>query len=275
MKPFLTLIAMLSWLPAASLAADPSAVVPGHPGLTYHALLRRIIPDLVSHDTNELSGHITPPARHIEGDVAKTALPERFSLHAAGIMAIPGDRARIVLFADLGPSRDSVAGVAVLGLFALTPELALLDAVEVGADRSIAPREKTPLMLAPGAPLLVIDSTHHNSSQGYQSTALIFLHAQRFLLIGAVPAFGEAHCRMRRVQQSTFTTAPDHGPYRAVLATVRESLTLIGQNCDETKSARPRITVHRALYRWDARRERFVTPSRALERLAARNATRY
>ncbi len=276
MRPWTMLAAALLWLPAGPLiAAGLADGVPGHPGLTHQTLLRRIIPDLAPEGANTLTGHIGVPLRHIEGEQAASNLPERFSLYSLTVMQIPGDKNRIVLFANLGPSRDSVSAFALLALFAFEPEAALLDAVAVGADRFVSPRDGAPPLLAPGAPLIVINSTHHNSHQSYGSTALIFPRANRFTLLATISTLGESNCRERRVHESLVSTFPDAGPYRAVLATVRETVTQPGPDCGDPKKPRSGITAHRALYRWDARRERFVTASRALERLAARNATRY
>ncbi len=276
MRPWTMLAAALFCLPACPLiAADLADGVPGHPGLTYQTLLKRIIPDLAPEGANGLTGHIGVPFRHIEGRQAETDLPEQFSLYSLTVMRVPGDTGKIVLFADLGPSRDIVSAFALLALFALRPEVTLLDTVGVGADRFVSMRDGPPPMLAPGAPLIVIDSTHHNSHQSYGSTALIFPRANRFTLLATISTLGESNCRERRVHEALVSTLPDAGPYRAVLATVRETVTQPGPDCGNPRKPRSGITAHRALYRWDARRERFVTASRALERLAARNATRY
>jgi hypothetical protein len=130
-------------------------------------------------------------------------------------------------------------------------------------------------MLAPRTPLIVIESSHSNSDQSYQTTEMIFTRGDRFRLIDTVATFGERTCTAERTQTPTVTTAADTGPYRAVKVAVRAEVKPSGEDCGDETAPRARESIYRASYRWDARRQRFVTKSDALMRLAKENERRF
>ena len=270
MRRFALLLAPLLWLctaPPAS-AAELGGTVPAHPGLTYFDLMKLVITDLAL-DTK--SGHTVVPFRHIDGKDSKTAVPDTPSIESLEVMPVPGDRSRLLVLADLGHTDEDVADVALLCLFALDPSPKLLDVVEVGNDRLTGFQSKSPPMLAPGTPLILIWSGHGNSNQSYQFTELIFVRHERFALIDSLFLFGESFCAFERSQTASFATLPDRGPYRAIHVAVRQVTKRTAADCGDEKSPPPGLRTYQATYRWDARKQEFVAGSHELDALSKAN----
>jgi hypothetical protein len=256
-------------------AADLDAAIPGHAGLTYFDLMKRVVTDLAPGGKDGAVGHAVVPFQHIDGKDAKGDPPETITLQSVDVMNIPGDDSRIILLADLGPSDGFVANAQLLALFALAPAPQLLDVVEVGTDRFTGLSDAEPVMLAPGAPLVLVYNSHSNSDQSYQSVKMLFIRGDRFRSIGSVFTFDERFCAYEQKQEPSFATLDGPGPYRAVRVSVLERVTVTGDDCGEEKAPRPHLAAYQAIYRWDARRQRFETRSTQLDRLAKQNEKRF
>jgi hypothetical protein len=270
MRRLALLLGSLVWLcstPPVG-ATELNDKVPGHPALTYFDLMKMVITDLAP-DTK--SGHTLVPFRHIEGKDSKTGVPDAPSIESLDAISIPDDRSRLVLLADLGHTDEDVADVALLCLFALDPLPKLLDVVEVGSDRFTGFQSKSPQMLAPGAPLILIWSGHSNSNETYQFTEMIFVRHERFSLIDSLFLFGERFCAFERAQTPSFTTLPDRGPYRAVRATVQQVIKPSGEDCGDEKSPPAGRKTYQATYRWDGHKQDFVAGSHELDVLSKAN----
>lgn len=270
MRRFALLLGLLVWLCSAlpAAASELDEKVPGHPGLTYFDLMKLVVTDLAP-DTK--GGEELVPFRHIEGKDSKTAVPDAPSIESLDAISMPGDRSRLVVLADLGHTDEDVAEVALLCLFALDPSPKLLDVVEVGNDRFTGFMSKSPPMLAPGAPLILIVSGHNNSNQSYQSTEMIFIRHERFSLIDNLFLFGESFCAFERTQAPSFATLPDRGPYRAIHVAVQQVTKRSGVDCGHEKSPPAGRKTYQATYRWDARKLDFVASSHELDTLSKAN----
>ena len=143
--------------------------------------------------------------------------------------------------------------------------------VEVGNDRFTGFQSKSPPMLAPGAPLILISSGHSNSNQSYQFTDMIFVRHERFSLIDSLFLFGESFCAFERTQTPSFATLPDRGLYRAVHVAVQQVTKLSGEECGHEKSPRRGRKTYQATYRWDARNRDFIAGSHELDTLSKAN----
>jgi hypothetical protein len=255
-------------------AADLFATVPGHAGLTYFALMKRLVPDLKRDGQGGASGHEVVPFEHLLGKDLKGDPPETIALSSVDVMTIPDDPTRIVLLADLGPSEGFVADAQLLALFALEPAPKLLDVAEVGTDRFTGFRTGPALMLAPRAPLILIVNENNDAGVSYDQIAMIFVRDDRFRLIDSVTAFSQATCSHRRTQVPSFETLVDAGPYSAIRVTVAERVVATHEDCGDDKAPRPHVATYQGTYRWDEKRQNFATPSTQLKRLAAENAKR-
>ena len=269
-------LAVSLWLCAAlpAGAADLGAAIPGHAGLTYFALMKRVVTDLVPGGKDGAVGHQVIAFRHIDGKDAKGDPPETITLPSVDVMNIPGDDDRIILLADLGRSEGFVANAQLLALFALAPAPRLLDVVEVVTDRLTGFLDQKPMMLAPRTPLILVYNSHSNSDQSYENTKMIFIRGDRFQQIDDVFALGDAGCSYRRTQEASFAALPVPGRYNAFRVSVEERVALTGEDCGEEKPPRPHVARYEAIYRWDERREKFTTQSTQLDRLAKQNAKR-
>jgi hypothetical protein len=227
--------ACLVWLfgAAAAKAADLKDPVPGHPGLTYLTLVRTVVTDLAA----DGSGHKVGPFQFIESKGGRADPSDPVSIGDLDVRAIPGQPSRLLLLADLGPSEGNAADAVLLVLFDLSaPKPKRLDVTEVGGDRFIDFLGDKPLqMLAPGAPLILIGSSHENTSQSYLVTEMIFIRQDRFQFIDSVSTRGTTMCSYQRDRDPTFSTMADPGPYRAIQIVVRQKVTRSGEDCGDEK----------------------------------------
>jgi hypothetical protein len=267
----------LLWLggaPAAS-AAGLDAAIPGHPGVTAFDLMKLVVTDLALDEDGDAVGHTTVPFTHIQGKDQTGAPPETITLDGGkfDVMAIPGDPSRILLLADLGPQDGFVADAELLAFIALAPTPKLLDVVEVGMDRvTVFAQKDKPVMLAPRVPLILIESGHDDSDQDFTTIEMMFIRNDRFQWIGGFSTLDEQVCGYKRLEPWFVWALPSAGPYPALHVSVVERVTRTGGNgCCDQKAPRPRVTNYLANYRWDARAERFATPSTQMQRLAKEN----
>ena len=263
------LLAALLWLAAGRMAAAASLTdtVPGHAGVRFFDLMKLVIPDLAP-DGRGGVGSRTVPFKAADGKDAGADPPATITLDTVDVMAIPGQPDRVILLADLGPSEGNVADAVVLALFALAPAPRLLDVAEVGLDRYVSFGAPRPALLAPGAPLILIDNTHSDADENFTHTEAIFVRGSRFFLITDLYTLNDYGCTFRRDQDAAFSTLADAGPYRAVHVRVRQTITLTHDACNDEKPPRAGVTTYQATWRWDEKQAAFVTHSPDLARLA-------
>src|ERR1700691_5736552 len=113
--------------------------------------------------------------------------------------------------------------------------------------------------------MIRIDSDHFNSEEDFVNTQLIFVRNGRFQPVGGVFTYDLKTCAFRLTETPNVTTAPDPGhPYGRIIPTVAEKVEWEDDraNCDAKKVPRPFVRTFRAVYRWNAQRQAFVTTSR-------------
>jgi hypothetical protein len=258
-------------------AIDPTDRVAGHPTVTYFDLMKQVVTDLDSPPAHgEPTAHTIVPYRHIEGEKAKTvpAGPVAIQLLTGHTIRSQG-KSRLALMADLGPSDGDVTEFTLLALFDMTDQPKLLDVVEVGGDRLTGFTDKPLLPLGRGSDLIVIDSDHFNSNEDFVGTEFLFVRNDRFRLAGSLFTFDAKLCTSRRIQEPAITTQADAGNhYREIYVAVNESVTLERDRagCSGEKTPRPFHRTYRAIYRWNAAKERFKITSSDLKRLDRENA---
>ena len=255
MRGSLTLAAILF---VASIGAGPAAtagslpdindVVPGHPDVTYLALMRQAIPDLAYNPaTKQVEGRLKS-LRHIMGKNAAGEPPDPVVVSfVEDIRLKAGGRPRIAVLADLGPSKDSAQNTALLALFDDAPKPRLLDAVDVGADKETSFDQHPTLALGPGDDALVTYSEHFNSNQTYAQRLMIFVRGDRFRLIDDLFLLSDSACGYKREETPTFATKPA-SPYATLVVTVTETLKPLDEQCDEPPPA-PYVHTYGATYR--------------------------
>lgn len=277
LSSFLSAALLATLAPVTATAASLDDPLPGHPGVTAFDLARLVVPDLANSD-DDATGHKTIRLRHIDGEkaLAPPEDPVTLGSDAVDLMAVPGRPDRILALIDLGASDGNVEEATVLGLYELSPKLKLLDAVEVGNDRWTDMAAKNPPMLAPGSPLIVVDSGHSNSNEAYNSTDLVFVRGDRLALVGDLFTFNESFCAFDRTQETTYRALPAPGPYASVQVTVRETTKLTGEDgcSDQPAPRKGGVKTYQGVYRWDAAKGAYVSHSKSLDALDAVNTAR-
>jgi hypothetical protein len=264
----------------AAAALDPSDHVPDHASVTYFDLVKQVVTDLDDLPRRgEPTAHTIVPYRHIEGDEAKTDPAGPVAIQLLTALTIHADgKPRLALMIDLGPSDGAVAEFTLLALFDTAEHPRLLDVVEVGTDRLTGFTDKPVLPLAQGAErksdLIVIDSDHFNSNEDFVGTEFLFVRDDRFQLAGTLSTFDAKLCASTRQQLPAVTTQPDApSRYRQIHVAVHETVTLRPDRagCSGEKVPRAFTRTYHAIYRWNARRERFDITSSGLKQLDREN----
>ena len=252
-----------------------NSAVPGHQDITYFDLAKMIVPDLNAGDDGFYKGSAPIEMRDILGGNDGGSPPETISLPNAAVLSIKaGGKDRLAMLFDLGQAQDSAEGFAALALYDLTGKPKLLDAVNVGTDRSTYFRDPGKLALSADDDALITMSTHFNSNQGYVGTILILVRDDRFEPIDQINTFDENVCAYKRTQDLSFQTHGGDKPYAAIEVTVTDATKPNGESCEEPtpKAVSRDISV---TYRWDKARSRYTRNSDAFEKLSAENAKRF
>lgn len=264
------LLALIAPSAAPAAVVDLGAVVPGHGAVTYLDLLKQAIPDLLDNAADkQVEGHLAKPLRHIAGAENGGDPPDPVVIGLIEAVRIQvGGRPRLAILADLGHAEDSVAGVSLLALFDDAPTPHLLDAADVAMDKDTSFSEHERLRLGPGDEALITYSEHFNTSQTYGFHTLIFVRHDRLALLEQVFTLSSRECGWQRTEDPTFTVRPDpHSPYGQLEVAVRVALKRDETEGCGTPAPRPYVRTYRDTYRWDARRQKFVTPSVQLKQL--------
>lgn len=222
------------------------------------------------------SGTAVIPLRHIGGADMETEPPAGFANAAlTAVEAVEDGKARHLLLIDLSSSTDSAEGYAALALFdaAATPQL--LDAAVVSFDRLVFIKQPPTVRLAPGDDLVVVGSTHFNSSQGYGTHAMVLPRGGRLELVDIVWTFDETGCGYVWSQTPAFRAGEAGGRYADIVATVTEEVGHNDEQCGERARPEERRREITVTWRWDEAASRFLPDSDAFERLAAENEQRF
>lgn len=274
----IALAAALAW-PAAGGAADLPEVTdaaPGHPGVTYLALLKQVIPDLAySAADKQVEGHLKS-LRHILGKGSQSDPPDPVTPSFVEPRVIKaGGKTRLALLVDLGQAEDSTASTTLLALYDDAARPKLLDAVDVGTDKETGFNDSpSQLSLGPGDDALVTVSGHGNSNQSYQQRLVIFVRKDRLRALADVFVFNDVYCGYRRDETPVFATRPG-SPYAALEVTVTERLTHLDEDCGDDKIPAPYVHIYRGAWRWDAAKGDFVAQGGDLGKLDKINEARF
>jgi hypothetical protein len=273
------LLAMLALCLAPSAArADDSAdhligvtdEVQGHPGISYLDLLKQIVPDLSPGDTGA-AGHVSEPFRNIAGPDFAGDPPDSLEVTYVEPMVIEAEgKQRLLVIADFGATPDRVADETVMGLFDDSPTPRLLDVAEVALDRFTGFATAPTVRISPHDEAVAVSSSHSNSSQSYEPSALIFVRRDKLELIDTFFGFGETECNFRQDEGLSFKEKPGSGsPYWSFTASIlRTTGRSKGEDCADPAPSETIRKTFSATYSWDAKLQRFTTRSHQLRDLA-------
>lgn len=255
-------------MPAARALAEPVSFpdltdrVAGREDVSYADLVRLVEPGETG-------------IRHIGGADWRGSGPEEARLlHFAAVPARSAGRDRLVLLLDFGAARnDGASGFVVLALFDIAGRPRLLDAADIAFDRTTSFAEPVRLPVGAGD-LLVTQSTHFNSSQGYAIAALILLRGDRFELVDTIATLDDRACAYARTQRLDVRQGAGEPP-SDIVATVTELTAASDENCGDAAVPQPATRAIKVTYRWDDAAQRYAPDSDAFLALARENEQRF
>jgi hypothetical protein len=245
---------LLSLLLAATLV--PHVAARGAtPEVTNESLLAVLFPDITpGGEPNEtLFGATALPVRRIDSDDAPTTLEVSAVDYCSSLRIPDGAATRYLLVAKVRGEKindDEVfPGEAMLvAVFDATPKL--LDVVDVQEDREsdVAWGEPTS-NIGPRARAIVAVSSHHNSSQNYESQTMLYVHDGRLKVAASLSLLSWRSCEEEVTEEASFRVRPRRGsPFGDVVATV-EVTRRQARDCDLAGS-RASVRRYGELYRW-------------------------
>lgn len=260
---------------AQVLVSDPANTPVADRKFRYLDLMRLALPGLLQDGEGYRTGKPLE-LRHISGDK-----DQRAEIAAGRIVREPivmlvrsGERRRVVMMLDLGRADDSGEGVALLALFDIEQQPTLLDIANVAYDRQTGFFDPGQLLLRDGSASLLIASGHWNSNQSYQTYGMVDLRGDRLRLIDSFFLFSDNGCGFARSQRPAFAVAGSRAK-PAIQVAVTETVTRREESCDGQPLPRPGKRKVSVTYTWQAKDQRFVKSSDALERLAKEAGERF
>src|SRR5262249_5454787 len=193
---------------SAARAAELSDEVPGHPGVTYGALLKQVMPDM---QKNADGGWDSGPVKHFRDLGGKPVQELEISFKSVDVTTVREDgHERLLLMTGENSGGSGFdAALAAYGLDAQTPKI--LGSVAPGRDRWNGISSKlVPLSATTDA--FIVFSSHANSNQSYEMVTPLFLRSGRFHEITSLFIYGEGMCSYDRRQEASYATRPDKRP---------------------------------------------------------------
>lgn len=262
----LILVSVLGLSPVRAQHLGLDAPVPFHPDATLFDLVKQIVPDLAVAADGTVTG--TPPLlRHIsDEDWAEGNVQEDFTI--GEMEAVPfssNGEDMIALKVEIGEGMPNAA------LAVFDSKLRLVDVADVGYDMHNSWHSPNLLAVGLGDDVLLTESYHWNSSQGYNMVVLIGLQNRELRLIDDIFLFTLRVCGFDEEQSLELTSTNDGPGYWPITATVTATHTNTDEDCGEsTPEPEPdstrKITV---TYNWSASIGGYVADSDAFEKLFA------
>ena len=264
--------------PAADVenAAPLDLVIPGSP-VRYLDLARHFVPDLDGGESG-YSGRRMIDIRHLGGPDYADSGSETFGFYDVShlMTRVDGKERMLVLF-DFAQMAPTVEGVAILALYDVSgtrPEL--IDAADAGFDASTYFFDQAVLPVSDGTNVVLLVSSHFNSSQSYATQSMVMVRDDRLSLIDSITLLGERSCGIDRQQTIAYAADPAKGrPYAPIRVTVTDTASAIQEECADLNPAELGIRKFVATYVWNAQRARYLPDSDALSRLEKDNESRF
>jgi len=252
-------------------AAEFSDVVPGHPGVTYGALLKQVMPGM---QKNAGGGWDSGPVKHLRELGRKPVQELEISFKGVDATTVREDgHKRLLLMTDEnsgGSGFDAV--LAAYDLDAKIPKL--LDYLDAGRDRRNG-ISSTLVPLSATTDAFIAFSSHSNSNQSYELVTPLFLRGGKFHEITSLFVYGEGMCSYDRRQEASYATRPDKGSeYNAFVITFTTETKPGESDCGGgQKPPKYSKTAVSDTWRWNAKKGAFVATTGVLDKLSERNFT--
>ncbi|WP_306225763.1 hypothetical protein [Bosea beijingensis] len=280
----LTAIAIIYSLGAsahASAGAKPLRVSVGtalsaQPQVTYADLLRQVIPNL-SLAGEVATGRLSAPLRAIDRRSPPIETLDHVEIREISALTFKAvGKPRLAVLANISRSNDAEQRT-LLAVFDISRPPRLLDAVDVGMDRSTAFDDHPLVQIGPQDIAVVTSSRHSNSNQSYALNSLIFMQDGALALVDTFLVFGERGCGFTQRQSISIKRRPDSqsGRYHDLDVTITDRRRAVRESCDVSPPKGPAVQTTHAIYRWTAAEKRYLPQSDALKRLADRTAERF
>ena len=232
-------------LPAQADEVKLGDAVPGHPGLTYEALVRQAMPALeVSEGAGRAGAEVK--LRTLAGE--ESSLEADFAFETIATQNVASDGKPVLLLLIPGEEDDFSA---LLAAYDMAGAPRLLDAVDGGMDRMLSFGDSVDLGAATG---FTLTGSHFNAGESYVSTDIGFVHDGRLTPIASQLAYGVQVCSFAMAQTLAVTAQDDPpAPYRAVSVAVTQTVTPSGEDCGESEPAPPPAgsATYADVYHWD------------------------
>ena len=258
---------LIAWSAAES--AELSDAVPGHPGVTYGALLKQVMPGM---QKKAHGGWDSGPVKHVRDLDGKPVKELAISFKSVDATTVREDgHKRLLLMTQEnsgGSGFDAV--LAAYDLDAKTPRF--LDHVDAGRDQWNG-ISSTLIPLSAATDAFIVFSSHSNSNQSYEMVTPLFLRRGRFHEIASLFVYGERMCSYDRRQEARYATRPDKGAqYNAFVMTFTIETTPGESDCGEGQRPPPYSkTAVSDTWRWNAKQGAFVATTGVLDKLSEKN----
>lgn len=251
-------------------------VIPGG-SVRFLDLARHFVPDLDGSESGYV-GRKMIDIRHLGGPDFANGDAETFGFYdVSHVMAKVGGKDRMLVLFDFAQAAPAAQGVAVLALYDVAgarPEL--LDAADIGFDASTYFFDQALLPVSEGTHVVLVSSSHFNSSQSYATQSMIMMLRDRLSLIDSTTLLGERNCGIDRQQTIAYVANPGEGkPFAPIRVTVTDTATAIEEQCADLKPAELGTSRVEATYVWQEARSQYLPDTDALERLEKQNESRY
>ncbi len=192
-----------------------------------------------------------------------------------------GPAFRFVLYVEIkGPDVNQTAPTdhegALVAVFDDGPGTKLLDLVEVQEDRFVDFGWGGPLgRVGPRTRAFTVYCSHHNSSQGYESQSVLYVHDGRLKRAASVYLLSWRTCSDEVTEAMTMRLRARRGsPLSDVVVTVKVTRRRLRSDCD-TQRGRPTVRRYTETYRWNAAKREYVDAGGTLHVVDKLNAASY
>ncbi|HEX8144344.1 MAG TPA: hypothetical protein VF553_17215 [Pyrinomonadaceae bacterium] len=246
-------------------------------GATYFDLLRKIFPDaeMGAASSQEATGHLTMPLNHLDGEYRNRVYRAALKINAIESLFLQtgGGRQLLLLVHAQGDDAELTWGeLGILALFELEPQVRLLDAADIKADRFSSFWEEQPLLhIGPQADAVMIANYHHNSSQGYLSLTLVSTQANRLRTIFELPTLLNLnYCGNNSTQTPSLAVLKSlRGGHFDISLKIRLVKKADDESCAKATGAYKRE--FKTVLVWSRTKRKYQSTGRALTVLAALN----
>jgi hypothetical protein len=262
---------------AQSTSVELTDTVRGFAGLTYFDLARTIAPDLKLVE-GHYEGVIATPVRNLayadEAPIA--ALPVSF-YDGNAVTFTSGGIEMLALMVSANAANTGTPGAAVVAIFdPARPDLPI-DIADVGSDQFTGFDSPNTLSLGSEDDGLIVSSSHFNSNQGYNMTAVIALVDGKLTEMANVFTLNENYCGIRREQLRSIAPVLSDTDERWLpfVITLTEVTTIDVADCDPMPEAVPGTRAVAATFSWAADIGSYQPDSSALDALFEETEARF